>query len=49
MGHASGITADGADFDRWITFNAGLGLDAEIIHNMEAARAKGKEASPPAT
>lgn len=46
LGHASGITADGADFDRWITFNAGLGLDAEIIHNMEAARAKGKEASP---
>ncbi len=31
---------------RWITFNAGLGLDAEIIHNMERLRAKGKDASP---
>ena len=31
---------------RWLTFNAGMGLDAEIIHNMEQLRAKGKEASP---
>ncbi|MFI0433999.1 MAG: diacylglycerol/lipid kinase family protein [Candidatus Nanopelagicales bacterium] len=46
LAHARGVGADGEAFDRWITFNAGLGLDAEIIHNMEAARAKGKEASP---
>lgn len=46
LGHASGISDNGDAFDRWITFNAGLGLDAEIIHNMEAARAKGKEATP---
>lgn len=44
-GAEPGVT-EGATIDRWITFNAGLGLDAEIIHAMEAQRAKGKEASP---
>ncbi len=45
LGHASGTTDEGP-LERWITFNAGLGLDAEIIHNMELQRAKGKEATP---
>lgn len=43
---AEGTTGDGGRFGRWITFNAGLGLDAEIIHAMEAQRAKGKAATP---
>lgn len=46
LAHAEGVDAEGSDFHRWITFNAGLGLDAEIIHNMEAQRAKGKQATP---
>ncbi|MCB0915967.1 MAG: diacylglycerol kinase family lipid kinase [Actinobacteria bacterium] len=46
LAHAEGTRADGENFARWITFNAGLGLDAEIIHSMEAQRAKGKEATP---
>jgi diacylglycerol kinase family enzyme len=46
LGRAQGITEEGEEFSRWITFNAGLGLDAEIIHAMEALRAKGKEATP---
>ena len=46
LARATGVTGDGDAFDRWITFNAGLGLDAEIIHSMEAQRAAGKEASP---
>ena len=31
---------------RWFLFNAGLGLDAEIIHAMERKRADGKRATP---
>ncbi len=31
---------------RWFLFNAGLGLDAEIIHAMERKRAEGKTATP---
>ena len=31
---------------RWFLCNAGVGLDAEIIQAMEAARAKGKAATP---
>lgn len=46
LGHAQGIDDNGEEFSRWITFNAGLGLDAEIIHAMEELRAKGKEATP---
>lgn len=46
LAHAAAIDPDGQPLDRWITFNAGLGLDAEIIHAMEAQRAKGKEATP---
>lgn len=32
--------------DRYFTFTAGLGLDAEIMIRMDAARAKGKPATP---
>lgn len=46
LGHVHGVCEDGEELDRWIMFNAGLGLDAEIIHAMEAQRAKGKEATP---
>lgn len=46
LGLAEGTDDSGAEFTRWVTFNAGLGLDAEIIHAMESQRAKGKEATP---
>lgn len=46
LGRVAGRTEEGELYDRWITFNAGLGLDAEIIHAMEEQRAAGKEASP---
>lgn len=46
LARAEGITGDGEQFSRWITFNAGLGMDAEVIHAMESQRAKGKEATP---
>ncbi|ADG77743.1 Diacylglycerol kinase catalytic region OS=Tsukamurella paurometabola (strain ATCC 8368 / DSM/ CCUG 35730 / CIP 100753 / JCM 10117 / KCTC 9821 / NBRC 16120/ NCIMB 702349 / NCTC 13040) OX=521096 GN=Tpau_1111 PE=4 SV=1 [Tsukamurella paurometabola] len=32
--------------DRWFLFNAGVGVDAEVIANMEALREKGKAATP---
>jgi diacylglycerol kinase family enzyme len=32
--------------DRWFTFNAGLGWDAEVVASVERARARGNEASP---
>jgi len=31
---------------RWFLCNAGLGVDAEIIHDMEKQRAEGKQATP---
>lgn len=37
------ITA--TDFSRWFLFNAGIGLDAAVLVNMEARRASGKRAS----
>lgn len=47
LAHVSATGAEaGTVIDRWITFNAGLGLDAQIIHAMEELRAKGKEATP---
>jgi len=33
--------------DRWFTFNAGLGWDADVVASVERARARGHEASPP--
>lgn len=32
--------------DRWFTFNAGMGWDADVVADVERARAKGLEASP---
>jgi diacylglycerol kinase family enzyme len=32
--------------DRWFTFTAGLGLDADAVRRVEVARAKGRKASP---
>ena len=32
--------------DRWFTFTAGLGLDADAVRRVELARAKGKRATP---
>jgi diacylglycerol kinase family enzyme len=32
--------------DRWFTFNAGMGWDADVVADVERARAKGREASP---
>lgn len=46
LAHMRAETEDGGVLERWITFNAGLGIDAQIIHNMESMRAKGKEATP---
>ena len=31
---------------RWFTFNAGVGLDADVVAGVERKRAKGREASP---
>jgi diacylglycerol kinase family enzyme len=32
--------------DRWFTFSAGLGLDAEVVHRVETHRRKGRNATP---
>ncbi|WP_285744549.1 diacylglycerol kinase family protein [Lentzea sp. NBRC 105346] len=32
--------------NRWFTFNAGVGLDADVVAGVERKRAKGREASP---
>jgi diacylglycerol kinase family enzyme len=32
--------------DRWFTFNAGMGWDAEVVASVERSRARGLEASP---
>ena len=32
--------------ERWFTFCAGLGLDAEVVRRVEAARARGAKATP---
>lgn len=45
LGHVA--SAGGAeDHDRWFTFNAGVGWDADVVAGVEAQRAKGREASP---
>lgn len=46
LSHATAITKEGDALERWLTFNAGLGMDAEIIHAMERQRAEGKTATP---
>ena len=32
--------------DRWFTFNAGLGLDAEVVRRVDVKRAQGSRATP---
>ncbi len=32
--------------DRWFTFNAGLGLDADVVRHVDVARARGRRATP---
>ena len=32
--------------DRWFTFNAGLGLDAEVVRRVDGRRAQGRRATP---
>ncbi|PWK84235.1 diacylglycerol kinase family enzyme [Lentzea atacamensis] len=34
------------DKSRWFTFNAGMGLDADVVAGVEKKRAKGRNASP---
>jgi len=47
LGRAVLSRADGStDIDRWFCFNAGIGVDAEIIAAMERARTKGEKATP---
>ncbi|MGZ3142487.1 diacylglycerol/lipid kinase family protein [Lentzea chajnantorensis] len=36
----------GRDEGRWFTFNAGIGLDADVVAGVEAKRARGRNASP---
>jgi len=40
------VFADVIEDGRWFTFNAGLGLDADVVAGVEAKRAKGRNASP---
>ncbi len=39
------VEAANDQFDRWFLFNAGLGVDAEVIHAMENQREQGTTAS----
>lgn len=43
LGHAE---LDGGAPPRWFTFNAGLGWDAEVVAEVERARAAGRSATP---
>ena len=40
------VFADVTENGRWFTFNAGVGLDADVVAGVEAKRAKGHNASP---
>jgi diacylglycerol kinase family enzyme len=44
-GHRRAVSLGQAD-DRWFTFCAGLGLDAEVVRRVEAKRAGGAKATP---
>uniref|UniRef100_UPI0031E10099 diacylglycerol/lipid kinase family protein n=1 Tax=Saccharothrix mutabilis TaxID=33921 RepID=UPI0031E10099 len=47
LGHVSSALSGQDDpHDRWFTFNAGVGWDADVVAAVEAQRAKGREASP---
>ncbi|GAA3843999.1 diacylglycerol kinase family protein [Saccharothrix violaceirubra] len=45
LGRVASAGDDGGH-DRWFTFNAGVGWDADVVAGVEAQRAKGREASP---
>ncbi|WP_214370921.1 diacylglycerol/lipid kinase family protein [Pseudonocardia sp. H11422] len=45
-GRRSRLVGLGRADDRWFTFNAGLGWDADVVAEVERARAQGREASP---
>ncbi|HEX7305533.1 diacylglycerol/lipid kinase family protein [Lentzea sp.] len=45
LGQVFADVAEGAD-GRWFTFNAGMGLDADVVAGVEHKRAKGHNASP---
>jgi len=45
LGKLEATRADGSTFGRWFLFNAGLGVDAEVIHAMERLREKGTTAT----
>jgi len=45
LGHMTASGADGTALRRWFLFNAGLGVDAEVIHAMEDLREDGTTAS----
>lgn len=40
------VFSDVIEGGRWFTFNAGVGLDADVVAGVEAKRAKGRNASP---
>ncbi|WP_285643901.1 diacylglycerol kinase family protein [Lentzea sp. NBRC 102530] len=40
------VFADVIEDGRWFTFNAGMGLDADVVAGVEQKRAKGRNASP---
>jgi diacylglycerol kinase family enzyme len=39
-------SAPDSDHDRWFTFNAGVGWDAEVVAGVERHRARGRDARP---
>ena len=45
LGHLTAHTSDGTEIRRWFLFNAGLGVDAEVIHAMERLREEGTSAT----
>jgi diacylglycerol kinase family enzyme len=46
LGHATFSAGAGAPAERWFTFCAGLGLDADVVRAVEAKRARGRRATP---
>ncbi len=45
-GHTSPGAPPGASLDRYFTFNAGMGLDAETVREIEGLRARGRTLTP---
>lgn len=46
LGHATWAATEDAESSRWFTFNAGMGMDAQVCEAIDIARAKGKAATP---